>query len=286
MTQDLFKHLQDGITKGTIIPYLGSDALTGSVSLEDQSPIPADSDSLIYAMNDGRPMAPKLMWEFARAAMNLELKKGRSFITKFLNKTYGEKKWTRSPTHDWLQTLMLPYVIDINRDLQLQDTYKDTPHNLIRGCARLGGTDYRFVIHAYDGTTYTEIGPEDMNMSLPCLFKPMGSPLPTATYIASDADFVDYITELMGGFAIPNPIKEYRKEKQYLFMGLRFTRDTERMVMSDIIYSAAPTKGWALLPNPSEKEIRFCKKMNIEVIDASIMDFLSIVAPSIKGVAA
>ncbi|MFO1234129.1 MAG: hypothetical protein U1E47_03310 [Rivihabitans pingtungensis] len=36
----------------------------------------------------------------------------------------------------------------------------------------------------------------------------MGTPRPGgAGYIASDADYVDYITELMGGFAIPPTLK-------------------------------------------------------------------------------
>ncbi len=286
MSQDTFKEILAGIQSGKVVPYLGAGALEGSVSTEDQSPIPADSDSLILAMNDGRPMAPKLMWEFARAAMNLELKKGRSFITRFLNKTYGETTWTRSTTHDWIASIKPAYVIDINRDLHLQDTYKDIPHNLIRGCARIGGTDYRFLLHHYDGSTYSEITPEEMDTSLPTVFKPMGSPLPDpATYIASDADYVDYITELMGGFGIPVPLKEYRKEKQYFFMGVRFNRDTERMVMSDIIYSSAETTGWALLPDASDKEKRFCKKMGIEVIEADISDFLSSVSPELQGAA-
>jgi hypothetical protein len=103
----------------------------------------------------------------------------------------------------------------------------------------------------------------------------MGSPLPDATYIASDADYVDYITELMGGFAIPDFLKEYRKEKQYLFLGLRLTRDTERMVLSDTIYAAAEPAGWALIPEPTEKEKRFCKKKGIEIIEADIGDLLT-----------
>jgi len=37
----------------------------------DGRPIPADSDSLIIAMNDGKPMAPKLMCEFPHAALSL-----------------------------------------------------------------------------------------------------------------------------------------------------------------------------------------------------------------------
>jgi len=106
------------------------------------------------------------------------------------------------------------------------------------------------------------------------LFKPMGTPMPEPLYVASDADYVDYITELMGGFAIPSFLKEYRKEKQYLFMGLRMNRDTERMVLSDISYGSGQPRGWALIPEPNDKERRFCKKMNIEIIEAGIPELI------------
>ena len=63
------------IKDGSLVPYLGPDALRGVVDSLTKSPIPADSDSLILAMNDGKPMAPRLMYEFARAAMNVEQKR-------------------------------------------------------------------------------------------------------------------------------------------------------------------------------------------------------------------
>ena len=272
----------EGIKSGSVIPYLGPGALAGAADTETGDPIPADSDSLILAMNNGRPMAPKLMYEFPRAAMNQELKKGRSFVNKFLAKLYGEKTWSRAPLHDWLAAIRPPVVIDINRDLMLQDTYKDVPHLLIRGLARIGGTDYRFRIDAWDGSAYTEVTPEQADTSLPILFKPMGSPVPEpVTFIASDADYVDYITELMGGFGVPSFFKEMRQEKQYLFLGMRFSRDTERMVMADITYASAEPRGWALIPEPTEKELRYCKKMGIEVVPAGIEAILDA-----KGVAA
>ncbi len=269
-----------GIQDNQIVPYLGFSALAGVTDLENGEPIPADSDSLIIAMNGGKPMAPRLMYEFPRAAMNVEMKRGRAAVTRFLNTTYGQRSWSRAPVHDWLQTIKPNYVVDINRDTQLQDSYSDTPHTLIRGISRLGGTNYRFRIHHYDGEKYSakEIDQSEVDPALPILFKPMGSPLPDATYIASDADYVDYITELMGGFAIPSFLKEYRKGKQYLFLGLRLTRDTERMVMSDIIYAAAEPAGWALIPEPNSKERRFCKKMGIEIIEADIGDLLAVAA--------
>ncbi len=164
----------------------------------------------------------------------------------------------------------------------MQDTYSDAPHTLIVGISRITGTDYRFKIYHYDGSSYTETTQEEVDTKLPILFKPMGTPRPEANYIASDADYVDYITELMGGFAIPSFLKEYRKQKQYLFIGLRLNRDSERMVMSDITYDSYTPRGWALIEEPSAKELRFCKRMNIEIIEAGIDALLTGKLPVVK----
>jgi hypothetical protein len=275
MEQQLIDTIKAGLKDGSIIPYLGAQALTGSVNAESGEPIPADRDSLILAMNNGRPMAPKLMYEFPRAAMNQELKRGRSFVTRFLNKLYGETEWTRAPLHDWIASFKPACVVDINRDLQLQASYSDTPHNLMIGIARIGGTDFRYKLYHYDGSKYEEITNEQADPSLPLLLKPMGSPQPEANYIASDADYVDYITELMGGFGVPKFFKEYRKEKKYLLLGLRLNRDTERMVLADLTYGRSCEGGWAVIPNATDKERRFCKtKLGIEVIDMPLAEFM------------
>jgi len=266
--------LLDGIRSGQIVPYLGPGVLADVTNTATGEAMPADSDSLIYAMNNGKPMSPRLMYEFARAAMDVELKRGRTAVNRFLSETYGEQQWTRAAFHDWLAGIRPHYVIDINRDTQLQASYADTPHTLVRGIARMAGTDYRFVIHHYDGSSYTEIEQDAVDTRLPVLFKPMGTPLPDPTFIASDADYVDYITELMGGFAIPNFIKDYRHGKQYLFIGVRMLRDTERMVLSDMIYAAGTPPAWALIPEPTDKERRFCANKGIEIIEADVGDLL------------
>jgi hypothetical protein len=267
--------LAAAVLRGDVVPYLGPGALAGAVDPATGEPIPADSDSLILAMNKGRPMSPRLMWEFPRAAMDVELKRGRGAVNRFLDATYGQRTWTRTSVHDWIAGAAPPYVIDINRDTQLQDSYAHCPHTLIRGIARVGGTDYRFRIHSWRDGRYHEVDQDDVDPTLPILFKPMGSPRPDATYIASDADYVDYITELMGGFAIPSFLKEYRQQRQYLFLGLRMTRDTERMVLSDIIYGAGEPAGWALMPQPTDKERRFCQTKGIEVVEADVSDLLA-----------
>lgn len=272
MIPELREKLLAGLKDGSIVPYLGPGVLADVRDVASGAPMPADSDSLIYAMNDGKPMSPKLMYEFPRAAMNVELKRGRSTVTRFLTRVYGETVWTRSALHDWLKAIAPHYVIDINRDTQLQDSYADIPHNLIVGIARIGGTDYRYKIYFWDGVAYQKS--QSINTAIPTLFKPVGTPRPEPSYIASDADYVDFITELMGGFSIPPEIKELRKGKRYLLIGMRLSRDTERMVMSDMIFAAAEPPGWVFITEPTAKERRFCKKMGLEIIEADFAELI------------
>lgn len=272
MTPELREKLLAGLKDGSIVPYLGPGVLADVTNPATGERIPADSDSLIIAMNGGKPMAPKLMYEFPRAAMNVELKRGRTTVTKFLTKTYGETTWTRGVLHDWIKAIRPAYVIDINRDTQLQDSYADVPHTLIVGIARIAGTAFRYKLYFWNGNAY--VPTEVMNPALPILFKPMGTPRPEGIYIASDADYVDFITELMGGYSIPPEVKSLRKGKQYLLMGMRLNRDTERMVMADIIWSAAEPAGWVFIAEPTEKEKRYCKKIGLEIIDADIFEFI------------
>jgi hypothetical protein len=268
LSPELRAQIIDGVRTGGVVPYLGCGALKDVVAVADGAPIPADSDSLILALNGGKPMSPRLMYEFPRAAMNVELKRGRGAVERFLTRTYGDPAaWTRSRLHDWLRDIRPAYVIDINRDTQLQDSYADTPHILIVGVARIGGSDFRFRLFLRENGVYREIAPDAANPALPMLFKPMGTPCPKPHYIASDADYVDYITELMGGFGVPAFVKKIRAGKRYLFLGLRLVRDTERMVLSDIIYDAATPTGWAFIPNATEKEHRFCEKQGIVIVN-------------------
>lgn len=279
MTPELRTQLLAGLKDGSIIPYLGAGVLADVRNVATGQPIPATSEQLILAMNDGKPMAPKLMYEFPRAAMNVELKRGRSTVTRFLNRTYGETAWTRGAVHEWIKAVRPHYVIDINRDTQLQDSYADLPHNLVVGVARIGGTDFRYQIYFWSGGEY--VGKEEIDPAVPTLFKPMGTPRPGGIYIASDADYVDFITELMGGFAIPPAVKELRQGKRYLLLGMRLNRDTERMVMSDLIYgNAGDPAGWALISEPNDKERRFCRKLGLEIVESDIAELLAAPVPA------
>lgn len=265
--------LHDALKSGNVVPFIGDQALADVTHATTGRKIPASSDELILAMNNGQPMAPRLMYEFPRAAMNIELKRGRSAVNRFLLQTYGDEAWSEAGVHRWLADQHLPYIVDLNRDTGLQKRYADRPHTLIVGVARITGTAFRYKLYRHDGKGYTPAADSSgIDPDAPILFKPCGSPWPEPNWIASDADFVDYITELMGGFAIPEFLKPRRQGLRYLVGGLRLNRDTQRMLLSDILYGAAQPAGWALLPEATDKERRFCARIGLEVLDLDIRE--------------
>ena len=138
MSETTITELALRLLEGELVPYLGPGTLNGVRHRTTGAEIPADSDSLILAMHNGRPVAPRLMYEFPRAAMDMELKRGRNAVTRFLTDTYGQSDWTRSPMHAWLASIRTPYIVDINRDTQLQEVWAETPHTRGRPGYRRG----------------------------------------------------------------------------------------------------------------------------------------------------
>ncbi|MEJ2373713.1 MAG: SIR2 family protein, partial [Sulfurimonas sp.] len=108
----------------------------------------------------------------------------------------------------------------------------------------------------------------------PILFKPMGCMVPEKNFIISDADFVDRLTEAMGGYALPPFLKEYKKDKSYLFLGVDFSRDTFRMVAHE---TTLGLKDGLVIANKEEltkKENKFVSTHNLEVLQQSSDAFL------------
>ena len=268
---DIIKKLKDG----SLVPFLGMGVFEKTVA-SDGSQLPFDSDSMILALNNGRAMSPRLMYEYSRAAMSLEQRKGREFIVQMTNHIYSSKEYELPKTYKWLQEIKPKYVIDTNVDDSLQKIYSDCEHFLITGVSRITADYDRFVIYKFSPSNaeYIKIEKDDLTLDLPILFKPMGSTIPEMNFIISDADFVDWLTEAMGGFALPPILKTFREDKEYLFMGVDFSKDTFRMVANEITVGL---KGGITLFDKEEltkKEDKFIKTHNLENMNISINEFI------------
>ena len=256
----------------TTVPYFGLGVFAGTKTKEGEQ-MPFDSDSMILMMNNGRAMSPRLMFEYSRAAMHLEQRRGVDYIQQMMNWIYT-KAFEPTPLHKAVANMAPRYVVDTNRDTKLQELFAYTPHCLVVGKSRILDNDYRFEIFEYDveDRKYFQVEEEVLESAERILFKPMGSPLPEPSFIISDADYVDWLTEAMGGFAVPPVLKTYRKTKKYLFLGTSFDRDTDRMVAHELTLDLEG--GYVISDRElTKKEKKFIDKHNLEVLEISLEEF-------------
>ncbi len=268
-------NIVEDLKSGALVPFLGMGVFK-EVIAKDGSTLPYDSDSMVLALNNGRAMSPRLMYEYSRAAMSLEQRKGREFIVQMTNHIYSSKEYEVPLVYTFLKEIQPPYMIDTNMDDSACKVYEDVPHFMITGVSRVMGGYDRFVIYLYDVDTkqYNIVEKEKLNADIPILFKPMGSTVPAMDFIVSDADFVDWLTEAMGGYALPPFLKQYKQEKSYLFLGIDFGRDTFRMVANEITLGLKD----GIVVEPKEaltkKEQSFIEKHDLKAHRAEINDFI------------
>ncbi len=270
--KELIKTIKEEIKNNITVPYFGLGVFEGTKTLEGEQ-MPYDSDSMILMLNNGRPMSQRLMFEYSRAAMHLEERRGMSYLTQLVNHIYT-KNYEPTPLHKIIVELMPKYIIDTNRDPKIQELLSSEPHSLIIGKARLMADKNRYEVYKYDveNKIYHIALDGTLNENETILFKPMGSTLPEASFVMSDADYVDWLTEAMGGFAVPPYLKNYRKEKKYLYLGTSFDRDTDRMVANELTFDSVG--GYVITDKElGKKEKKFVEKHNLIVINMSLEEF-------------
>lgn len=268
-------NLKEKLISGELVPFLGLGVFYNTKSTKDEQ-LPFDSDSMILALNNGRAMSDRLMYEYSRAAMSLEQRKGRDFIIQMTNHIYSSKVYEIPYIYKVLKDIQPKYLIDTNMDDSSCKVYNDVPHFMITGTARVMGGYDRFIVYLYDlkTATYNVVDKETINSDIPILFKPMGCMTPNMDFIISDADFVDWLTEAMGGYALPPFLKEYKKDKSYLFLGVDFNRDTFRMVANEITLGLKDGYVVASKDEYTKKENKFISTHNLELIQKDTNEFL------------
>ena len=271
---EIIQEIKKELRNQTTVPYLGLGIFKG-VTTKDGEEMPYDSDSMILKMNNGRPMSERLMFEYSRAAMHLEQRRGVEYINQLINHIYT-KDFQATPLQKAIVDMLPKYIIDTNRDSKIQELLAYEPHCLIIGKSRILADKNRYETYEYDveNKKYFLVEDEVLDNAEKIIFKPMGSTLPEPTFIISDADYVDWLTEAMGGFALPPVLKTYRKTKKYLFLGTSFDRDTDRMVANELTMDLEG--GYVITDKElGKKEKKFIDKHKLQVIELSLEEFIN-----------
>ncbi|MDD2906140.1 MAG: SIR2 family protein [Sulfurimonas sp.] len=270
---EMINQIKKELRNQTTVPYFGL-GIFAQTQTKSGEQMPYDSDSMILMLNGGREMSKRLMFEYSRAAMHLEERRGVMYLQQLINHLYT-KDFEPTSLHKAIISMLPRYIVDTNRDSKLQELLAYEPHCLIVGKSRITAEKNRYETYEYDveNKKYFLVEDDVLDDAKKILFKPMGSPLPEPTFVISDADYVDWLTEAMGGFALPPVLKSYRKTKKYLFLGTSFDRDTDRMVANELTLDLEG--GYVITDKElSKKEKKFVEKHHLEVVPLSLEAFI------------
>jgi len=138
----------EDLKSGKLVPFLGMGVFKGVVNKNGQQ-LPFDSDSMVLSLNNGRAMSPRLMYEYSRAAMSLEQRKGRDFVVNMTNHIYTSSPYELPLVYQFLKKIQPPFVIDVNLDDSGCKIYEGVEHFMIVGVSRVMGGYDRFIVYEY-----------------------------------------------------------------------------------------------------------------------------------------
>ena len=84
---EMINQIKKELRNQTTVPYFGL-GIFAQTQTKSGEQMPYDSDSMILMLNGGREMSKRLMFEYSRAAMHLEERRGVTYLQQLINHLY------------------------------------------------------------------------------------------------------------------------------------------------------------------------------------------------------
>lgn len=206
------------VAAGRLVPYLGP-----AVSALGAGGGPASPEALC-ALIEAQVRPPK------RAAGNLwavaqyvESRRFRATLEKIVRQAFAAPAGP-NPVFDWLARLRPPMVVDVWYDGGLIAAYRaaggSADWGWVQGVSRNGEWD-EIWFRSYDATGALRPGGADP--AWPSLiYKPHGLAAEGTSFLMSDSDYVEVLTEIDIQSPIPDAVQARRGGRGFLFLGCRF----------------------------------------------------------------
>lgn len=253
--------LAERLADGMIVPYLGPGLLP------DDAPVPTGPDALCARLEAKVTVPHRARGHLPAAAQYIESHRHRKVLTGLLEEAFAPRP-EPSAAHRWVAGLpRRPLVVDTGYD----DTTlralaaEGRPLCQVTGVTRVGQIERWF---RHDGCTAACATAETV------LYKPHGSVRPTPEFLVSDADYVEVLTEIDIQTPIPPEVQALRAGRGFLFLGCRFTRQTDRIFAMQIAKRSSD-RHWAVIEGElTQNEARFLERHGIARIDRPVADVL------------
>ena len=276
---DLQNEWMGCLEAGKLVPYLGPGIWSGEAGLS--APFPTDGEGLAESLARRSPVPGRARKILSASAQYIESQKHRKTLRKLLLESFSVPA-PGLALHERLANLpRLPLVVDVWYDGALRAAFGSrSDWGEIQGVSQAEHPGSWTRAYRPDGS---EAPLEESRHWGTVLYKPLGSVSPAGNFVISDADFVEVLTEIDIQTPIPAVVQERRRGSHFLFLGCRFSSQTERTYARQILKRSSD-RHWAILPEElSRNEERFLEEVGIGRISLSLVELaerLSCLSPA------
>jgi hypothetical protein len=271
--KDLLRRLADDVAEGKAAPYLGPEVLKLTPG---GSPVPATPAALCAVIEAKVTVPRRAKGNLWAAAQFVEQKKFRAALAAMVTEAFSGTP-RGNPVHQWLATVRPPLIVDSWYDNGMQ-----------AALAASGRADWgmlQAITQSQDwyGVWTKAVAPsgelvadETAETWKTILYKPHGAVHPHKSFLLSDADYVEVITEIDIQTPIPTAVQRRRTGRGFLFLGCRFDDQTLRIFARQIMKRSGGPH-YAVISGPlTRMEGRFFAEQGIIKIDAPLADAVEV----------
>lgn len=267
MTDALVAQLGRDMAAGQMIPFLGPDLLSLT---PDPLLVPAGARDLAHRLNSRVRVPGRIANNMWHASQYIESFRHRITLDKLMMEIFDPIP-APSALHQWLAGLRdAPLIIDTWYDATLAaclSASRDPGEwGLLQGAskARRTGDAPWYRAHGADGA---KCSVDQAQTWRTILYKPHGATRPAGDVLASDADYVEVLSDIDIQTPIPQAVQDRRRSRGFVFLGCRFYDQILRTFTRCLIkHSAGPY--FAVVPPEglTRNEVRFLETAEITPI--------------------
>lgn len=243
---------------GRMIPYLGPGMLE---LCPEAGTVPSSLEALATFLGSKVTVPGRARGNLGASAQYIENFKHRKTLVDLMCQAFAPAL-TPAPLHRALAALpAVPLIVQLWYDDVMRSALAERQDfGLIQG---LSQSEHFGTWHQAMEADGADLNLEVLAERTLALYQPWGAVAPRPNFLVSDADFVEVLTEIDIQTPIPALVQERRRERSFLFLGCRFTSQTERIFAHQICKRSAAPHYAVLAAEPTRNEARFLAQHGI-----------------------
>jgi len=280
-----YEFILDNLSKGKVVPFLGSGASLDLRPLDAKWKSPSDpflptAGELAEYLDRRSGYPEEEVIDLARVAQYFDGVTGREGLNEELHEIFS-KAYAPAQIHEFLATFEANLLmVTTNYDDLLERAFNQhqRPFDLV--IYNTANENLQYLEHGKQEAVEVEPNEFILEMGkLPVIFKMHGTFNPKdaerGSYVITEEDYVEFLARMSRTRAIPVAFAESFRRSYFLFLGYGL-RDWNLRVVLHRIWKDRPNgkNSWAIQHQASDLERQFWLKRKLTIYDLTIQEFL------------